>query len=237
MNVFRKLHHLADAPPIRESLAILSQSEPQDICEDTDSLVLLSESDGLFIRPYYYSIGLPNAQPNVRVRKSIQLRLQAAARVLPDDISIIVLDGWRSAALQQEVLAHVRDKLSPSVDLGKYVFSSKNSQGYPTDAPPHRTGGAVDLILGDREAKPLAMGVKFDEMNSLAATQAFEEHDECSYSCDADLFQARRRSLFYAMTLAGFSNYPEEYWHYDYGNSFWRFYSHIHGSGSFGVIE
>jgi D-alanyl-D-alanine dipeptidase len=237
MEKLKKLRRLTDAPPIRESLALLLQSESEDICEDSDPLVRLSESGGLLIRPHYCSVGLRYAEPELRVRRSLSLRLQAAARVLPEGNTLIVLDGWRSEPLQREVLAHFRKVLPRSADLGKYIFSGQNSQGYPTDAPPHRTGGAVDLTLGDREAKPLAMGVGFDEMISLAATQAFEDHDGGFPPDKAHLFRTHRRALVYAMSVAGFSNYPEEYWHYDFGNSFWRFYSGIPGCGSFGVAE
>jgi D-alanyl-D-alanine dipeptidase len=81
------------------------------------------------------------------------------------------------------------------------------------------------------------MGVGHDEMTPLACTSAFEEDDHEFSPTEAREIRNGRRALVYIMSCAGFSNYPEEYWHYDFGNSFWRFYSGIPGCGSFKVVE
>jgi hypothetical protein len=36
-------------------------------------------------------------------------------------------------------------------------------------------------------------------------------------------YHENRKLLYNAMTRAGFTNYPEEWWHYDFGNQFWGF--------------
>jgi len=39
------------------------------------------------------------------------------------------------------------------------------------------------------------------------------------------------------MTSAGFTNYPEEWWHFDFGNSFWRFYGLLKDGPVFRTIQ
>lgn len=34
------------------------------------------------------------------------------------------------------------------------------------------------------------------------------------------LFHQNRKILYDAMIIAGFTNYPEEWWHFDFGNQF-----------------
>ena len=37
-----------------------------------------------------------------------------------------------------------------------------------------------------------------------------------------------RRLLFNAMVDQGFTNYSEEWWHFDYGNQFWALINGVH---------
>jgi len=92
-------------------------------------------------------------------------------------------------------------------------------------------------MLGNANGEPLAMGAGYDEMTPLARTAAFEESDHGLPSTDVSTFRLRRRILMHIMSSACFSNYPEEFWHYDFGNSFWRFYSKISGHGRFGITD
>jgi D-alanyl-D-alanine dipeptidase len=51
--------------------------------------------------------------------------------------------------------------------------------------------------------------------------------------------QARvgRSMLVGAMTSCGFTNYPAEWWHFDFGNAFWRHFGG-HGPGPvYGIVE
>ena len=79
----------------------------------------------------------------------------------------------------------------------------------------HSSGGAVDLTIVDAQGVPLDMGTDFDDFSPLARTDAFE-HPHADPIC-----QKNRRLLYGVLTEAGFTNYPEEWWHYDYGDLFW----------------
>jgi len=233
------LAHLSDAPPVGGSLELLKRQGPVDI-SGGEPLVAISTCHRIIAQPQYAQSGLKHAETIVRVRQSVKARLERAASLLPRGATLIVLDGWRSAALQQELYDYFNAKLPASVDRENYVFNPLrigSAKSYPTDAAPHRTGGAVDVVLGDRDGKALPMGAGYDEMTLLARTVAFDEADHGLSAVKAQSFRSRRRTLMHVMTSAGFSNYPEEYWHYDFGNSFWRFYSGISGDGKFGTVE
>jgi D-alanyl-D-alanine dipeptidase len=232
------LARMDDAPTVAESLELLKHHRSMDITIE-EPLEAFSTRGQIIVRSQYALNGLKHAESILRARKSVKARLEQAASLLPPETTLIVLDAWRSAALQQELYDYLNANLPPSVDRENYVFNPStigSIKGYPTDAPPHRTGGAIDVVLGDIYGNALPMGIGYDEMTPLARTSAFEETDNDLSASEAKLYRNRRRTLIYVMTNAGFSNYPEEYWHYDFGNSFWRFYSCIPGKGKFCAI-
>jgi D-alanyl-D-alanine dipeptidase len=67
------------------------------------------------------------------------------------------------------------------------------------------------------------MGADFDETTERSATDYFEKKlaakERLTASEEEALFN--RRMLYAVMTRAGFTNYPDEWWHYDYGNQNW----------------
>jgi D-alanyl-D-alanine dipeptidase len=232
--IAQRLMHLA--PPIVDSLRRLEGLGPVEIRE-TEPLVDLSEGSKLLIHPYYHDAGLPNAEKAIHVRTTVAERLRFAASQLPDEFCLIILDGWRSGALQRDVFIHVSQQAKGTPNLGKYVIDPDNPAAgvsYPTGAPPHRTGGAVDVTLGYVPSIWWPMGVGFDEMCPRAKTDVFEGADHDLEQRAAVVARFGRRLLVHVMASAGFSNYPEEIWHFDYGNSFWRHFGRIPGKGVYG---
>jgi D-alanyl-D-alanine dipeptidase len=70
-----------------------------------------------------------------------------------------------------------------------------------------------------REASiPLEMGTVFDGVHPQTATRFYEELTELNEK-ERQILN-NRRILWNVMNEAGFSNYPEEWWHFDYGNQF-----------------
>lgn len=67
------------------------------------------------------------------------------------------------------------------------------------------------------------MGTDFDHFGPEAATRYFEERDVAAKKAIAtsDNPVANRRLLFNVLSQHGFTNYAEEWWHFDYGNQFW----------------
>ncbi len=88
--------------------------------------------------------------------------------------------------------------------------------------PPHLTGGSVDVTLYELSSgQPLDMGSDFDETDEISYTSALESNDDETYRAA----KLNRRILFHAMSAAGFTNLPTEWWHYDYGNANWAYFS------------
>lgn len=73
-----------------------------------------------------------------------------------------------------------------------------------------------------REASmPLEMGTVFDGVHPETTTLFYEKLDSAQLGEKERERLVNRRLLWNAMTAAGFSNYPEEWWHFDFGNQFY----------------
>ena len=174
-------------------------------------------------------VDLRHACPNVEVgtrplflRKGAAQRLNAAQAWLEErhpGYRLRVGDVYRSpqkqarlfriACLVARLLHPFRSRMFVREAANKYVAAPD------TTAPaPHTTGGAVDVGLLTPDGKRADMGPL-----RVAATRA----DYANISPPARL---HRRMLFAAMEQAGFSNYPEEWWHWSYGDSGWAWRTH-----------
>lgn len=204
-------------PPLRSTEGWREvEIEPVD-----EPLVPVAEISGR-IRdlPQYHAMGLPGALPEGWVREGVAARLAAAAQALPDGRSLLIWDAYRPIATQAALYNGYLDELTmihadwPADALeeaaARYVTPPSRSLLAP---PPHLTGGAVDLTLGDSVGRPLDLGTHFDAFVPEAGARALEG----SASEARDL----RRCLFWAMADQGFTAYHEEWWHFDYGDQFW----------------
>lgn len=70
------------------------------------------------------------------------------------------------------------------------------------------------------ESTILEMGTAFDGVHPQTATRHYEDLDLYPPNKVEDECRNNRRRLWNVMTAVGFSNYPEEWWHYDFGNQF-----------------
>ena len=181
-------------------------------------------------RSQYFIQGLPGSLPECFLREQVYDRLLAAARALPQGYRFIVFDGWRSITVQRSLFdAYLeelrRDSFNATEDdlrLMATQFVALPSQS--SDKPsPHLTGGAVDLSVVDSRGRMLFMGSQFDETTDMSRTRYFEERIEMGESFLPHEMEAlrNRRILYSLMTEAGFTNYREEWWHFDYGNTNW----------------
>ncbi|HEY9777102.1 MAG TPA: M15 family metallopeptidase [Planktothrix sp.] len=176
--------------------------------------------------PYHHSFH--NAQQVPLLRETVARKLtDVNGRLAPYGVQVLVLDGFRSVALQQELWSYfieVARALMPAateVELVAYVgqywsdpreYDSDDYRTWPT----HNTGGAVDLTLQYLESgQDLFMGSIFDDSHPVSSTRYFENDKLCSLS-SAEA-RKNRRLLYHAMHDCGFHNYHHEWWHYDFG--------------------
>lgn len=181
-------------------------------------------SDKIKVYPFYYEQDYDGATAESYLRVGAAKLLQQAAGLLPDGLFFVVLDGWRSYQVQQSLYDRFKQSLlaqgwheGEQLDRELAKFVARPSQDV-TRPSPHLTGGAIDLTISGPNGW-LEMGTEFDDFTNAAATRYFEElpfYDERSL-CIRD----NRRLLFHLMAEVGFTNYPREWWHYEYGTISW----------------
>lgn len=161
---------------------------------------------------------------------------------------LAVYDGWRSVLVQETLywlymkntIAQVEPSLKEKIEMlhGSFDieqwFASLPEQAqetlhaanrlyisWPSKDPmcpsPHTTGGAVDVWL-HKDGEPVDMGVKFDTMTlQSGAFYHLGPPNGEKVPWNSEVNRART-ILLYAMLKSGFSCYPGEFWHFNYGN-------------------
>lgn len=177
----------------------------------------------IFTKPIYHQQKIPNSLQVIYVREGVYERLQEALSVLPKIYSLVLYDGYRPFQVQQYLFTHFAQEIAqrfPQLSAQEIDCETRRYVAFPSldcaHLVPHLTGGAVDITLGDINGHALNLGTAFDEISAKSATRYFEQfpnenHKACTY----------RRLLYNCMTMAGFTNYSEEWWHYDYNNIAW----------------
>jgi D-alanyl-D-alanine dipeptidase len=192
-------------------------------------------------------LGDLQTSPLVKVRPALLNMLNQAQSFLDNDpqtnhLQLVVVDGYRRIAVQRRLFISHRRYLAgihPEADESELdILAQKMVSIVPDDLeflrkcpPPHSTGGAVDVVLVEKSGIDVTsdywlsgavvdFGAVFDEMmhpiygEERSLTRFYEEHEE------NEVAKRNRRLLYNVMTEVGFSNYPMEFWHYDFGNQF-----------------
>ena len=178
----------------------------------------------ILVRSWYFGEGLPGSLPEAWLREGVFDRLIRAARKLPEGWHFVVWDGWRSPVLQG-TLFNILLKRIRSEEPGLSEAEAEDRAGvfvaFPSKDPMrlsgHFSGGAVDLTIADDSGRYLDMGGGFDEPTE----RSFTDHYENAGHGHGHVARDNRRLLVSLMGEAGFDNYPQEWWHYDYGNRNW----------------
>lgn len=150
-----------------------------------------------------------------QLRASTLDRLVRAQESLPAGYQLQVREAWRPIWVQEELwkisLGRLRDSRP---DLTYEELSTENARftAPPDSAPPHSTGGTVDLVLL-KDGEPTDMGWGFNQPGPGSRTAHPVGDDARRY----------RDVLGQAMDAAGFINYPQEWWHWSYGDRYWAF--------------
>lgn len=197
----------------------LSYDLQDEVFVDVDEL----SRGRIFVDMKYYSQGRRGAVNKAYLRLTVAKMLIRVAENLPSGYRLKIYDAWRPYEVQKDIfdeylagisaLPENKDKsLEQLHEIAKRFVSIPDRTKIFSFV--HSSGGAVDLTLTDELGRELDMGCGFDEFGPLASTDAFEGREETA-ACK------NRRILYNAMLEVGFTNYPEEWWHYDYGDIFW----------------
>jgi D-alanyl-D-alanine dipeptidase len=198
-------------------------------CVDVRSVGIAGANhyDSEFNPPYHHRI--PGAIAGLYVRRSVATRLRDInASLAALGLEVYLFDAWRPQAVQRyfhgdwfpKWLSARRPDLTGAAlaeEVANYWAKPSDGPGSPS---PHSTGGAVDLTLIHSDTQqPLFMGGIFDDVTSIAWTDAFEQSAPGSMS--EEEARANRRLLYWVMSEAGFANNPTEWWHYSWGDQMW----------------
>lgn len=165
------------------------------------------------------------------VRAGVATRLEIADAGL-GDVSLVLVEGHRPAAVQQrfwDTRWEAVRSAHPDWDAARIRAETSRFVAPPDGNPPHSTGGAVDVILLDADRAELDMG---SALNDPCPQMAM--------SAEVDATARRwRDTLGAAMADAGFVNYPEEWWHFSFGDQYWAWrtgapaavYGRVDGAG------
>ncbi len=202
------------------------------IRECRESLLALStlKDTRVLIEPEYFQKGIPGATEEVYARESVAQKLVFAASQLPVGYYLLVWDAWRPLSVQQALFdgqCQVLQEQFLTLSEEEVRRQAETYVSIPSDhilhPSPHYTGGAVDLTLADAHGHPLPMGIEFDAFTLLSRTRFLEDLIEKGEYLNEEeqLALYNRRVLYHTMIASGFTNYWEEWWHFDYGNQFW----------------
>ena len=142
------------------------------------------------------------------LHRDAAVALQRAANALKairPDLQLLVLDAMRPQRVQQMLW----DVLQ-GTQLRQYL-------GSPERGSIHSFAMAVDITLADIEGQELDMGSHFDEMSERSHPEL--EAQLLSQGLLTQQHVAHRELLRHVMQGAGFTGIPNEWWHFDCGQS------------------
>jgi len=152
------------------------------------------------------------------VRATLADRLLQAQALLPAGIGLHVVEGHRSAAAQQAIVASYAAELCaahPGISPSELdVLSSRFVA--PLAVAPHVAGAAVDLTLVDACGDELDLGTPIDATPEQSGGRCYFDAD--GLSADA---RAHRALLARVLGAVGLVNYPTEWWHWSFGDRYW----------------
>lgn len=157
------------------------------------------------------------------VRQSLFDHLVKASRLLPADWQLVVKAGFRPYDVQLAVLdafVHESAQVHPEWTNEQHLQQARTYVADPRIVcPPHVTGGAVDLAVKDvQTGKYIDMGCPPNTDSEVAFLHSDLVTQE-QYK--------NRMTLLTAMLEAGFAPNAHEWWHYQYGETYWAaFYGH-----------
>ncbi|MDD5318340.1 MAG: M15 family metallopeptidase [Candidatus Pacebacteria bacterium] len=201
---------------------ILPRSEWNKVTieENNEELIEVIESKKLKIIELEKSY-----QPVYFVRMVVAEKLYKAAELLPENINLAFIEGYRSLKNQKDLwdaeFENLRE-LNPDWSNEKIEQQVRLVVARPHPLANHHCGGAVDVTLIHSDGTFLDMGSPYpDKGYNIEIQKKYP-----MFGIDLSKEQANNRTLLRsAMSDAGFVYYPGEWWHYCYGDRMWAVYT------------
>ncbi len=189
-----------------------------------DDPLVLAETYNFQVEPAYFEQGLTD-DAQVLLRRDVVEMLKKAERCLPSGLRFKIWDGFRTTAVQNALYSELYKKLEQEhADWSDHQVH-KATQEFVADptkdakfAAPHNTGAAVDLTIIDSNRDELPMGTGFDHFDVESYTFHFQDSSPGSEEAQ---WHENRMVLYNALIPLGFFNFPDEWWHFSYGDREW----------------
>ena len=151
-------------------------------------------------------------------RECVIAKLENVASCLERDYGLYlrIFELYRSPEKQQKMRERYIQLLRHGdSSLAEEQIQSEVNKRVSAIGGGHQTGGAVDLCLCDKDGKMLDMGTDYDEFNAFTPTKSKGLNP---------VAKNNREILVKYMQREGFVNYPNEWWHFSYGDKMWAAY-------------
>ena len=150
------------------------------------------------------------------LRKSVADKLNEAKKYLPNSMTFIIGEAWRPREYQKNIYDGFirrftkkypdwpKEKIIKEADKYAAPYTGKKISG-------HMTGAALDIRLYSNGKKV--------PMKSFRLS--YQENSKSIQPKLPKYIKRNRKILFNALEKAELSNYPNEYWHWSYGDIWW----------------
>lgn len=200
----------------------LPRSEWQKITisENNEPLVEMKETSRLKINVIHKNDGV-----FYFVRKTIAEKLSRVSLSLPEGVKLVLIEGYRSMESQQKDWDFSFQKIkkdNPNLTDEQIEQKVGLVVAKPLPLANHHCGGAVDVTLAYSDGTLLDMGTPYlDKDIDISFYHKFKMlSDEIT-----DEQKENRKILRDAMESEDFVWYPNEWWHYCWGDRMWAVYS------------
>ncbi|MFD9705334.1 M15 family metallopeptidase [Lentzea sp. NPDC059081] len=152
-----------------------------------------------------------------QLRIGVVDRLVIAQTLLPSELRLLIVEGYRPQALQiASFESAVAESYARSPQAAEHVLRRTASmRSSPPEVAPHVAGAAVDLSLCTVDEIELDLGTAVHD------TTTKRSHTE-DLAIDATA-RHHRAVLAQALRGAGLVNYPSAWWHWSYGDRYWAY--------------
>ncbi|STY28090.1 D-alanyl-D-alanine dipeptidase [Legionella wadsworthii] len=172
---------------------------------------------------------IPNNTDYTKMRLTVFEKLKEAQSLLPQGLRFCLYESYRSLSLQKSLFDIRYEKVKNKhpfwshqeifIETTRMVSPVINLDG-TTNIPPHATGAAIDIYLINDQGIPIEMGIHpKDWMEDVEGTLSLTDS-----AMITDEAKRNREIMSQALEKVGFVNYPNEYWHWSYGDRYWAYY-------------
>lgn len=151
------------------------------------------------------------ASPTQMMRQGVVEKLLEAARLLPNNMKLVVYRAWDDIQTQKDIYNEFKKTMRNKYPHTKEDALHKIIEQYvfPADISPYATGGSIDVSI-----LHLDMGSDYGSFVNQVKTRHYEHNPHYLYSNN-------RRLLFNMMISVGFVNCGDKWWNFHYGNQVW----------------